>query len=192
MVRRLPAQARSPRSELSGAGRRADLYSAFGVRRKLGDLRREKPIWVFSATGSSRDNTRNAAKSDVFGRETGYFSEHEDLLAERQGFEPWIPFRVYTLSKRAPSATRPSLRWRSADCAALIYCNVSRMLETRMRCHPGSAQSMMRNNARTGRSAGVAKKSHAQRKSRTSQNCLHGRLNFYRFALPAGMNACAM
>ena|SRR5271166_2527048 len=32
-------------------------------------------------------------------------------MAERQGFEPWIPFRVYTLSKRAPSATRPSLRW---------------------------------------------------------------------------------
>src|SRR5271169_6756462 len=34
-------------------------------------------------------------------------------MAERQGFEPWIPFRVYTLSKRAPSATRPSLRWES-------------------------------------------------------------------------------
>jgi hypothetical protein len=31
-------------------------------------------------------------------------------MAERQGFEPWIPFRVYTLSKRAPSATQPSLR----------------------------------------------------------------------------------
>src|SRR5271157_4674722 len=35
------------------------------------------------------------------------------LVAERQGFEPWIPFRVYTLSKRAPSATRPSLRGES-------------------------------------------------------------------------------
>ncbi len=32
-------------------------------------------------------------------------------LAERQGFEPWIEFPLYTLSKRAPSATRPSLRW---------------------------------------------------------------------------------
>ena len=31
-------------------------------------------------------------------------------LAERQGFEPWIEFPLYTLSKRAPSATRPSLR----------------------------------------------------------------------------------
>src|SRR5271157_2700292 len=34
-------------------------------------------------------------------------------MAERQGFEPWIPFRVYTLSKRAPSATRPSLHGES-------------------------------------------------------------------------------
>src|SRR5437660_410199 len=33
-----------------------------------------------------------------------------EVLAERQGFEPWIPVKVYTLSKRAPSATRPSLR----------------------------------------------------------------------------------
>ncbi len=31
-------------------------------------------------------------------------------LAERVGFEPTLPFRVNTLSKRAPSATRPSLR----------------------------------------------------------------------------------
>ena len=34
----------------------------------------------------------------------------EGKMAERQGFEPWVPFRVHTLSKRAPSATRPSLR----------------------------------------------------------------------------------
>src|SRR5262245_20540509 len=33
-----------------------------------------------------------------------------DWLAERVGFEPTIRFPVYTLSKRAPSATRPSLR----------------------------------------------------------------------------------
>src|SRR5215469_4596342 len=31
-------------------------------------------------------------------------------MAEREGFEPSIRFPVYTLSKRAPSATRPSLR----------------------------------------------------------------------------------
>ena len=32
------------------------------------------------------------------------------VLAERRGFEPRLPFRVNTLSKRAPSATRTSLR----------------------------------------------------------------------------------
>ena len=31
-------------------------------------------------------------------------------LAEGEGFEPSIRFPVYTLSKRAPSATRPPLR----------------------------------------------------------------------------------
>jgi len=31
-------------------------------------------------------------------------------MAERVGFEPTLPVRVNTLSKRAPSATRPSLR----------------------------------------------------------------------------------
>src|ERR1019366_3584411 len=36
-------------------------------------------------------------------------------MAERVGFEPTLPFRVNTLSKRAPSATRPSLR-RHAKC----------------------------------------------------------------------------
>src|ERR1700677_4910440 len=31
-------------------------------------------------------------------------------MAEREGFEPSIEFPLYTLSKRAPSTTRPSLR----------------------------------------------------------------------------------
>ena len=38
----------------------------------------------------------------------------EDLLlkimAERMGFEPMIEFPLYTLSKRAPSTTRPPLQ----------------------------------------------------------------------------------
>ena len=33
-------------------------------------------------------------------------------MAEREGFEPSIEFPLYTLSKRAPSTTRPSLRGR--------------------------------------------------------------------------------
>jgi hypothetical protein len=31
--------------------------------------------------------------------------------AERAGFEPAIPFRVYTLSRRAPSTTRTPLQY---------------------------------------------------------------------------------
>ena len=31
------------------------------------------------------------------------------LMAERMGFEPMIEFPLYTLSKRAPSTTRPPL-----------------------------------------------------------------------------------
>src|SRR5215467_9626862 len=34
---------------------------------------------------------------------------HHKLSTERVGFEPTIPFRVYTRSRRAPSAARPSL-----------------------------------------------------------------------------------
>src|ERR1700693_2863351 len=37
------------------------------------------------------------------------------MLAEGVGFEPTIRFPVYTLSKRAPSATRPPLRARRAQ-----------------------------------------------------------------------------
>ena len=36
--------------------------------------------------------------------------EHREKVAERVGFEPTLEFPLNTLSKRAPSATRPSLR----------------------------------------------------------------------------------
>jgi hypothetical protein len=44
-------------------------------------------------------------------------------MAERQGFEPWIEFPLYTLSKRAPSTTRPSLRipGASRECESQVY-----------------------------------------------------------------------
>ena len=31
-------------------------------------------------------------------------------MAEREGFEPSVPVKIHTLSRRAPSATRPPLR----------------------------------------------------------------------------------
>ncbi len=30
-------------------------------------------------------------------------------MAEREGFEPSVPVKIHTLSRRAPSAARPSL-----------------------------------------------------------------------------------
>ena len=35
-------------------------------------------------------------------------------MAERQGFEPWRRFPAYTRSRRAPSTTRPPLRYRAS------------------------------------------------------------------------------
>ena len=46
-------------------------------------------------------------------------------LAERVGFEPTIPVKVYTLSKRAPSATRPSLRLGKVIQAGCGYFNAA-------------------------------------------------------------------
>ena len=41
------------------------------------------------------------------------------MLAERVGFEPTLEFPLNTLSKRAPSATRPSLRLKSVEGTTL-------------------------------------------------------------------------
>src|SRR5208283_3236875 len=43
------------------------------------------------------------------------------VLAERVGFEPTLEFPLNTLSKRAPSATRPSLRRDFVNSADLFY-----------------------------------------------------------------------
>ncbi len=45
-------------------------------------------------------------------------------VAERQGFEPWRRFPAYTLSRRAPSTTRPPLRWTR-------FCRVTLNIATR-------------------------------------------------------------
>src|SRR5829696_6810015 len=43
---------------------------------------------------------------------TGLNGQQTDELAERVGFEPTVEFPLHTLSKRAPSTTRTSLRFR--------------------------------------------------------------------------------
>src|SRR4030095_9762526 len=52
-------------------------------------------------------------------------------LAERQGFEPWIEFPLYTLSKRAPSTTRPSLRLRTVRGFFSIACGMDAAMTAR-------------------------------------------------------------
>ena len=49
------------------------------------------------------------------------------LVAEGVGFEPTIRLPVYTLSKRAPSATRPSLRGSTQYSKALHSHNPARI-----------------------------------------------------------------
>jgi hypothetical protein len=41
-------------------------------------------------------------------------------MAEREGFEPSVPFRAHTLSKRAPSATRTSLHERGCKSRKIM------------------------------------------------------------------------
>ena len=48
------------------------------------------------------------------------------VMAERVGFEPTLPFRVNTLSKRAPSATRPSLPFLRSECLRIIVHTLAR------------------------------------------------------------------
>ena len=85
--------------ELSGAGWRADLYSAFGVQRKMGHLLSSKLIKCFSATGRRGGFVKITAKRRDFGLLTSYFSDNNDLLAEGKGFEPRVRFPVRRFSK---------------------------------------------------------------------------------------------
>ena len=51
----------------------------------------------------------------VIDNKIGEFKYKTFFMAEREGFEPSKQFPVYTLSKRAPSATRPPLPQESED-----------------------------------------------------------------------------
>ena len=43
-------------------------------------------------------------------------------MAEREGFEPSVPFRIHTLSRRAPSTTRTSLQVLSTESYYSVFC----------------------------------------------------------------------
>ena len=50
-------------------------------------------------------------KMNIAHKNIMFSMDYIPILAEREGFEPSIRFPAYTLSKRAPSATRPPLRF---------------------------------------------------------------------------------
>lgn len=56
-------------------------------------------------SGCCADRIRDFQKNEGLGRSTACAK-----MAEKMGFEPTIPFRVYSLSRGAPSTTRPPLR----------------------------------------------------------------------------------
>jgi hypothetical protein len=58
------------------------------------------------------------------------------VLAEGAGFEPAIRLPVYTLSRRAPSTTRPPLRSMRRPGARLGGPGVGNLLNGRRRCKP--------------------------------------------------------
>ena len=61
-------------------------------------------------SGSQQQSTGNAHQKRI-GR-TGKQQICQGVMAERKGFEPSRRFPAYTLSRRAPSTTRPPLRRR--------------------------------------------------------------------------------
>jgi hypothetical protein len=79
-----------------------------------GEKGRKPRLWYreahFLQSGLRGRIYRIAPISRNFQRNPSEFLFTSDCMAERVGFEPTLPFRVNTLSKRAPSATRPSLR----------------------------------------------------------------------------------
>ena len=79
-----------------------DIYR-IQCRRRFRILPSIRAVGIPSQIGTERGDTRTLDRRRQR-RKSGNF------LAEREGFEPSIEFPLYTLSKRAPSATRPSLR----------------------------------------------------------------------------------
>ncbi len=59
------------------------------------------------------------------------------------GFEPTLPFRVNTLSKRAPSATRPSLRDRFSGRGTRVAAAAARMRMSYFDCRGAVAVAAM-------------------------------------------------
>ena len=72
---------------------------------------RESAVSGAEAEGAPCQNPRESARISLLTPRPGEGNPGDaDWLAERVGFEPTVPFRVHALSRRVPSAARPSLR----------------------------------------------------------------------------------
>ena len=65
-----------------------------------------------SGTGSALSHGKEATEPNYL-RRSSHGALQSEVVAEGEGFEPSIRFPVYTLSRRAPSTTRPPLHCRA-------------------------------------------------------------------------------
>gem|GEM_PF-4237285 len=83
----------------------------------------------FSSYGGEGFAVLSGSVCDLTGLESpsrAIFALAKMPSTERGGFEPPIGFTLYTLSKRAPSATRPSLHIRKATLVAFLMWKLRR------------------------------------------------------------------
>ena len=72
--------------------------------------------WQIMSTSKSR-SYQSRGSIHRFGPKSG---KMQDKMAEREGFEPPLPFQVITLSRRAPSTTQPPLQQAGSHCVKSI------------------------------------------------------------------------
>ncbi len=86
-------------------------YGSFGKRTSMNSSKRNAESDPGRRHASSESATPEMTRVEGGTRDGRDWPGNQEM-AEREGFEPPIPVKVYTLSRRAPSATRPSLRTR--------------------------------------------------------------------------------
>ena len=120
MARKLLNSLRFPEGRSPNAGRPNGSSLIFPCKsqtappnRAGGDNRTRAGIGSRERQSPQATRRANARKRGENPPGSGKMRSRQDWVAEREGFEPSRRFPAYTLSRRAPSTTRPSLRRRS-------------------------------------------------------------------------------
>ena len=98
MVRRLPAREESRIASPPVQVGAQTCTRLWAFREIQGDLPSDKRGERFSATGRRGRFAENTAKREDFRTSTSYFSDNNDLLAEKSGFE--LSIQLYTVNPR--------------------------------------------------------------------------------------------